>query len=132
MSEDPHTPVAAQAEPSTQRRVRHPGGRCAYDGKNVIVARKRGDVPRARGRDVLTPRPRLGIDYAEYGRTAGVGRRDIELPVARVVPNLVSTTNLRDVVDNGAIDRIHDEREATGDEQPLKGTLCEAGAAAVG
>src|SRR5207237_8369965 len=88
------------------------------------------DVPRARGRNVLPPRPGLAIDHAEHRGTGRIGRRHVELTVARVVPDLVTAADLRDVADDGAIDSVDDEREGTGDEEPLKRPLRETGAAA--
>ena len=67
MSENSYTSRVPHTEPRAQRCIRDAGGRGTHDGKNVIVAGQRRDVPRARGRNVLTPRPGLAIDHAGAG-----------------------------------------------------------------
>src|SRR5258705_8931268 len=96
VTEDRDTTCVSDPKLCTQRRIRRAGRRGAHDGEDVVVAGERRHVPGARSEDILTPRTRLGVNHAEDGGTRVVGRRDVELPVTGVVPNLVSAVDLRD------------------------------------
>src|SRR5438093_13753731 len=87
-------------------------GRSRDCSKNVIVSHKRRDVSDSWSRHVLNPCARLAVNDAEDGLAVAVGRSDVESIVAGVVPNLIATADLRDHVDDMAIDGIHDVRPA--------------------
>src|SRR5262249_38993323 len=97
------------------------GSRSCDCSENVIVSHKRRRISRSWSRHVLNPLARFAVDDAEDRLAGAIGRGYIKSVVARVVPNLIATADLRDHIDDTAIDGIHDIRSAArGDEQALK------------
>src|SRR2546428_538907 len=94
-------------------RCRSHGSRRRHCGKDVIIALKRRDVSDSWSRHVLNQRARLPVDNPEHRLAGAIGRGHVVSIVSAVVPNLIATTDLRDHIDDVAIDGIHDVGSAT-------------------
>src|SRR5207247_16675 len=81
------------------RRISRTGSRRSYRGKDLVTSLKGRYISDSGCRNVLEPLTRLRIDHTEYRLAGGIRRSYIESVVSAVVPDLVTSTDLRNGVD---------------------------------
>src|SRR5438067_21264 len=84
------------------------GGRRSDPGKDAISRRQSRDIPKSISWNVLDPLTRIPVDDTEYGLSGGVSRSHIEPVVTAVIPNLITSADLGDDVDEPPINCIQD------------------------
>ena len=112
MAKDGNATCIGKSKLKAYRRRSH-GSRRRHCSKDVIIALKRRDISDSWSRHVLKPRARVPADNPEDGLAGAISRGYVVLIVPGVVPNLIATTDLRDHIDDVAIDGIHDVGPAT-------------------
>src|SRR5436190_2353570 len=117
VAEDRDAARARNPELRAHRYISRTGGRSSHRSKDVVISCKRRWISDTVCRDVLQPLAGLRIDYTQLGYAGRIHSGYIESVVAGVVPNLIATRDLRDGVDEAAIDCIQDIGYAAADRE---------------
>ena len=120
MAKDGNATCIGKSKLKAYRRGSH-GSRCRHCSKDVIIALKGRDISDSWSRHILNPSARVPVDNPENRLAGAIGRCYVESIVSGVVPHLITTSDLRDHIDDVAIDGIHNVGSATRRHQhPLK------------